>query len=112
MGIVAMPGVLQGVEWGGDVVSGVALAAIGAALVAFGYAWGRRRALAVLAAAWAIPLVGADLVYFGLDINLPGYCGEPDCDPGPIPMTILLLFLPLGLALVAGGVAARRRRSP
>lgn len=110
--MVAMPlAVLQDVEWVGDVVSGVVLAAIGAAVVAFGYAWGRWRALAVLAAVWAIPLIAADLLYFGLDINLLGYCGEPDCDPGPIPMTVLLLFLPVGSALAASGVAARRRRS-
>jgi hypothetical protein len=37
---VAMLGVLQDVEWGGDVVIGVALATLGAALIAFGYAWG------------------------------------------------------------------------
>jgi hypothetical protein len=105
------PAVLQDVEWGGDVVSGVVLVAFGVALVAFGYAWGRWRALAVLAAVWTIPLAAADLLYFGLDVNLLGYCGEPDCDPGPIPMTVLLLFLPVGLTLAGGGVAARRRRS-
>jgi hypothetical protein len=102
---------LHDVEWAGDVLNGVVLAAAGATLVAYGYLWGRRRALAVLAAAWAIPLIAADLLYFGLDVNPLGYCGEPECDPGPIQASILLLFLPVGLALAATGVSVRRRRS-
>ncbi len=102
---------LGNVEWNGDFVTGVALLAFALALVGFGFAWARPRALLILAAVWTVPLVGSDLLYFGLGINLVGYCGEPKCDPGPLPATLGLLALPIALVLAFAGITVRARRS-
>jgi len=95
---------LSDVEWGGDFVTGLLLVAVALTLIAIGFLWGRWRALVVVAALWAIPLLFLDGLYFGLGVDVPGYCGEPECDPGPLPASLGLLVLPLALALVAVGV--------
>jgi hypothetical protein len=82
-----------------------------AALVGFGFAWGRFRALAVLTALWTIPPVASDILYYGFGVNLIGYCGEPVCDPGPIPASISAFFLPFPLFLAAVGVRLRQRET-
>jgi hypothetical protein len=46
------------------------------------------RPLVVLGAVMTAALVVSDLLYFGFGVNLIGYCGEPKCDPGPIPAVI------------------------
>jgi hypothetical protein len=67
---------------------------VGAAgLVAFGFTSGRFIALAMLGAAMTAALVISDVSYFGFGVNLIGYCGEPKCDPGPIPAVIAVPFL-------------------
>jgi hypothetical protein len=101
--------VLSDVEWGGDFVTGVVLTGLALGLIAFGFAWGRRRALTVIAVVWTVPLVASDILSFGFGVNLVGYWGEPECDPGPLPVSLLLMVLPVGLALTAAGVALRRR---
>jgi hypothetical protein len=102
---------LEDVEWGGDVVNGLVIALIGGGLISFGYAWGGSRAIYAMAALLTIPLVASDVLYFGFGVNLLGYCGEPKCDPGPIPVTLGLVFLPPALVLTWVGVVIRRRAS-
>jgi len=73
-----------------------------------GFAWGRWKTLVVVAVLAVVPTVVLDALYFGLGFNPSGvYCGEPKCDPGPIPMSIMLILLPVALAGVALGVVAR-----
>lgn len=59
--------------------------------------------------------VTLDAIYFtlGKDPLDLGYCGEPQCDPGPIPATIGLVFLlPMYWAITATiGLVARLKRS-
>jgi hypothetical protein len=102
--------VLEGVEWGGDFVTGVALIAIALALVALGVRWGRWHAVLVVAVLYSAPLLLLDALYFGLGLNLAGYCGEPKCDPGPVPLSFGLILLPVVLGLPALGVVGRRGR--
>ena len=47
------------------------------------------------------PRFGSDVLYFGFGVNLIGYCGEPACDPGPIPTSLALFCLPFSLFPVA-----------
>ena len=94
----------------GDAITGVLMTAAGIGLVGLGYLVGRWRVLIAVAVVIAVPLILSDVLYFGADVDLPGYCGEPKCDPGPIPMSIMLLFLPAILGLTALGVLGRRRR--
>jgi hypothetical protein len=108
---VGVLGVLDDVEWGGDFVFGVVLVGLALAVVAFGFGWGRWRALAVLAAVWTVPLVLSDALYFGSGANPFGfYCGEPKCDPGPLPATLIIFWLPGALVLSGAGIALRKRR--
>jgi hypothetical protein len=95
----------------GDLANGALISLAVVALVALGFAVGRWRVLGVLAGVVVLALVGSDALYFGLGVNLAGYCGEPRCDPGPLPLSLGLLFLPAVLALAALGVALRRRRA-
>ena len=109
---VAVLGVLDDIEWGGDFVTGVVLVGLALALFAYGFRWGRWRALGVLAAVWVVPLIAADVLYFGFGVNAFGsYCGEPECDPGPLPATLLVVYLPVALALSGMGVRTRRAQS-
>lgn len=110
-GSVGVLGVLDDVEWGGDFVFGVVIVGFGLALVTFGFGWGRWRALAVLTALWTTPLVLSDVLYFGSGANPFGlYCGEPKCDPGPFPATLMIFYLPGALVLTGAGIALRKRR--
>lgn len=69
------------------------------------------KALTVVAAPAAVPTVVLDALYSGFGFNPSGiYCGEPKCDPGPIPMSGLLILLPAALTSVALGVVARSLR--
>ena len=102
---------LDDVEWGGDAVTALVLVLLGLAFFALGFAWGRRRAIVLVALVLAVPTVALDALYFGAGVDLPGYCGEPECDPGPIPASLGLAFLPVPLALTTLGVALRRSRS-
>jgi hypothetical protein len=91
----------------------VILLVVAAGLVAFGFTSGRFTALVMLGAAMTAALVISDVLYFGFGVNLIGYCGEPKCDPGPIPAIIAVPFLIFPLFFVAIGVRVRqdRRRS-
>jgi hypothetical protein len=71
----------------------VILLVVAAGLVAFGFTSGRFTALVMLGAAMTAALVISDVLYFGFGVNLIGYCGEPKCDPGPIPAIIAVPFL-------------------
>jgi hypothetical protein len=95
------------VVWG-DVLFALVLIAIGIALAVLGAVWGRWRAVPVVGLLYSAPLVLLDALYFGLGLNLGGYCGEPKCDPGPLPLSLLLIALPIVLALTALGVLVRR----
>jgi len=97
------------IEWGGDVLVAAAVVAIAVGLTAYGYAWPRWRALGILAVLWATPLLISDALYFGFDVETLPYCGEPDCDPGPLPASLGLAALPVALGLAAAGLKARRR---
>ena len=101
---------LDDVEWGGDAVTALVLVLLGLAFFALGFAWGRRRAIVLVALVLAVPTVALDALYFGAGVDLPGYCGEPECDPGPLPASLALAFLPVPLALTTLGVALRRLR--
>jgi hypothetical protein len=65
---------------------------------------------------WSVPLIALDALYFGAGVDpgsavhRPIYCGEPRCDPGPLPVSLGLFFLPPAAALVTMGVGLRRRR--
>jgi hypothetical protein len=110
MDLMVVLALLEDVEWEGDFVTGVVIVAFGFALAAYGFRWGRWRALTVLAAVWSFPLVASDVLYFGFGVDLLGiYCGEPVCDPGPLPATLVMFYLPVALALTGAGVALRRR---
>jgi hypothetical protein len=80
-------------------------AAVG--LVIFGLAWRRFIVLAVLAGVMTAAFALSDILYFGFGINLIGYCGEPQCDPGPIPAIILTPALIFPLFFVAIGIRIR-----
>ena len=112
LGVAALglAGTLDDVEWGGDGVAATLLVVLALAHVAVGFAWGRWRAIAYVAAGFIVLAVGLDVLYFGLGLNLAGYCGEPECDPGPIPMVFALLVLPVPLVLTAIGVGLRHLR--
>jgi hypothetical protein len=86
----------------------VVLIVVAAGLVALGFAWGRFIALVVLGAVMTAALVICDVLYFGFGVNLIGYCGEPKCDPGPIPSVIAVPFLIFPLFFVAIGVRVRQ----
>ncbi|HEX8054551.1 MAG TPA: hypothetical protein VF517_16310 [Thermoleophilaceae bacterium] len=101
---------LDEVEWSGDGVTALVLLVLGLTFVAFGFAWGRSRAITVVAFVLTVASVGLDALYFLFDVNLAGYCEEPKCDPGPIPMSIMLIVLPVPLALTYIGVHVRRVR--
>ena len=105
-----LTGALDEVEWSGDGVTALFLLLLGLAFVALGFAWGRTRAVWVVALVLVLAAVGLDALYFGLGLNLAGYCGEPECDPGPIPLIIGIPFLPMPLALICLGVHIRRVR--
>jgi hypothetical protein len=94
----------------GDVVTGVVLAAVAIVLFVLGYVSGRWKAPIAVGAALVVALVASDLLYFGLGVNLAGYCGEPKCDPGPIPAIFALPVVPLAVIPGMAGVAARRQR--
>jgi hypothetical protein len=93
----------------GDMLTGIGLVVAAASIVVYGFVWGRWRALIPLAVVWTVPLILADLLYFGFGVETVRYCGEPTCDPGPLPASLGILFLPIGLALCSVGVVLRRR---
>lgn len=103
---------LDDVEWSGDFLDALLALGIAVALIAYGFAWGRWRALGVLVTALAVPLIVSDVLYFGADVDPLGWYCEPDeCDPGPLPASFGLLLLPAALGMAASGVALRRRRT-
>jgi hypothetical protein len=88
----------------------VILLAVAAGLFAFGFASGRFVVLVVLGAVMTAALVISDVLYFGFGVNLIGYCGEPKCDPGPVPALLAVPFLIFPLFFVALGVRVRQDR--
>lgn len=94
----------------GDLITGAAIVLVAAVLGAIGYATGRFKVAVLLALALAAAALVSDLLYFSFGINLGDYCGEPKCDPGPIPLAWTVPFIPLLLAPVGFGVAVRTRR--
>jgi hypothetical protein len=88
----------------------VILLAVAAGLFAFGFASGRFVVLVVLGAVTTAALVISDVLYFGFGVKLIGYCGEPKCDPGPVPAVLAVPFLIFPLFFVALGVRVRQDR--
>src|SRR4051812_33603635 len=106
-GAASAVGALDDVEWRGDFVEAIEVVAFSFALIAVGFAWPSGRTLAGGSLLFSTPLVALDLLYFVLGINLAGYCGEPKCDPGPIPLSVMLMALPFLLILMWIGIELR-----
>ena len=107
---------LEDVEWGGDFVTGVVIVAIGAALVWFGFVARRLWAPVLVAVVPTVAAIASDVLYFGFDVDLIGYCGDVACEPSPcespcepIPVSFALFLVPPAVLLTWLGVVIRRR---
>jgi hypothetical protein len=103
---------LTSIEWGGDFVMAVLALGVAVALVGVGFRWPSWKVLLLVAAACALPVLAFDALWLS---GLIDYCeatpANPDpCDPGPIPASLSLTFLPFVLLLVAAGIAMGARR--
>ena len=92
----------------GAIVMPSLLAVVAASLVATGFTRPLLSTAALMAAGWALGAVLMDAAFFGGGIRLAPYCGEPECDPGPIPAVFSVVMIPVGVMLVAAGIGIGR----
>lgn len=76
-----------------------------------GYMTHRWLAVLLVPLVYVAAFLVSDLLYEVAGLNLAGYCGEPECDPGPIPASFFSPFVYVGAAVAgAAGIGLHQTR--